>query len=218
MVLEKNWRTLAYVKYNYAVLEKLLPGSRKSKAAGSDLIHRLSKGDTAAIEELYGLYFDRIYSMVYNQVGRNHDSAEEVVQETWLAVIKSAKKFKGKSSPYTWICSIAAHKITDYQRRAYRDNAMLQKPSNNPEIPELELIDSGPLPDELVEKEETKEVVRRALDSLPSHYQQVLILKYIDEMSAKEVGEVLGKSAKSVESLLDRAKLALRNEIITLSR
>ena len=61
-------------------------------------------------------------------------------------------------------------------------------------------------------------MVRRALDSLPSHYQQVLTLKYIEEMSAKEVGEVPGKSAKSAESLLDRAKLALRNEIVTLSR
>lgn len=197
--------------------------NRKTKAAGSeaassDLISRLSKGDTVAIEEVYNLYFDRIYSMVYNQVGRNHDSAEEVVQEIWLAVIKSAKKFKGKSSPYTWICSIARHKITDYQRRSYRDSDMVQKPSTNPEIPELQLIDSGPLPEELIEKEETKQAVRMALDSLPAHYQQVLMLKYIEEMSAKEVGQVLGKSTKSVESLLDRARLALRNELVDRSR
>ncbi|MFC2017937.1 RNA polymerase sigma factor [Chloroflexota bacterium] len=205
------------------MFDRFISGNRKSKEAGSeadssDLILRLSKGDTAAIEELYNLYFDRIYSMVYNRVGRNHDNAEEVVQEIWLAVIKSAKKFKGKSSPYTWICSIAAHKITDYQRRSYRDNAMVHKPSTNPEIPELQLIDSNPLPEELIEKKETKEVVRMALDSLPSHYQQVLTLKYIEELSAKEVGQVLGKSKKSVESLLDRAKLALRNEIVDMSR
>jgi RNA polymerase sigma-70 factor, ECF subfamily len=197
--------------------------SRKPKGTGPDsassnLVSSLSKDDPADIEGLYNLYFDRIYSLVYNQVGRNHVSAEEVVQETWLAVIKSATKFKGKSSLYTWICSIAHHKISDYQRRSYRDDVMGQKPSANPEIPELQLVDSGPLSEEIIEKEETKWVVRRALGSLPSHYQQVLTLKYIEEMSAKEVSQVIGKSIKSVESLLSRAKLALLNEIVDMSK
>lgn len=189
-----------------------------SDAAVSDLILRLSKGDSSAIEELYNLYFDRIYSMVYNQVGRNHDSAEEVVRETWIGVIKSAKKFKRKNSPYIWICSIAMHKISDYQGRYHHDNATVRKLSNTMEIPELQLIDSGSLPDELIQKEETRAVVRMALDTMPSHYHQVLTLKYLEDMSAKEIGQVLGKSTKSVENSLNRAKLALRKEIKAMSR
>jgi RNA polymerase sigma-70 factor (ECF subfamily) len=201
-----------------SMFRRLIPGNRDSKKDSSDLILRLSKGDNAAIEELYTLYFDRIYSLVYNQVGRDQCSAEEVVQETWLAVIKSAKKFKGTSQPYTWLCSIALHKIKDYQRRHYVDMAKLYRPSEDPEIAELQLIDSGPLPDEIIEKEETKEMVRRALSSLPSHYQQVLTLKYVEEMSAKEISQSLGKSTRSVESMLDRAKLALRNKIVESSK
>lgn len=205
-------------EYKNSVFGWLIVGNRESKEDSSDLIRRLSKGDTAAIVELYDLYFDRIYSMVYNQLDRNHSNTEDVVQETWLAAIKSAKKFKGNSQPYTWLCGIAWHKIRDHQRRHYRDKAKLYRPSIDSGIPELQLIDSGPLPIEIIEKEETKEVVRMALSSLPGHYQQVLILKYVEDMSAKEVGQSLGKSKKSVESMLDRARVALKDKIIDLSK
>jgi RNA polymerase sigma factor (sigma-70 family) len=117
-----------------------------------DLIQRLRAGDVAAIEELYNLYFDRIYSMVFNQVGRNHTSAEEVVQEAWLAVVKSARKFKGQSQLYTWVCGIAWHKIRDFQRLHYREMARLAESSAPLHITELEVIDSEPLPQEVVER------------------------------------------------------------------
>lgn len=200
-----------------------ISSNRKSKAASFgpaslNLIQRFSKGHTNTVEELYDLYFNRIYSMVYSQTGRDHNSAEEVVHETWIAVTKSIRSFKGKSSPYIWICSIAVHKITDYQCRSGSDKAWLKKPPTDPEIPELKLIDSSPLPEELIQKKETKEVVRMALDSLPIYYHLVITLKYMEKMSVKEIGQVLGKSTKSVESLLDRAELALRNEIVAKSR
>jgi RNA polymerase sigma-70 factor (ECF subfamily) len=179
-----------------------------------DLIQRLSKGDTAAIEELYRLYFDRIYSMVYNQVGRDHKNAEEVVQEAWLAVVKSAKKFKGQSQPYTWLYRIVWYKIRDFQRRHYRDLANLQQPFNRSVGPELQVVDTEPIPEEVIEREETRELVRNALSALPSHYQQVLTLKYLENMSAREISQVMDKSTKSVESLLDRARLVLRDLII----
>jgi RNA polymerase sigma-70 factor (ECF subfamily) len=183
-----------------------------------DLIQKLSKGDTAAIEELYNLYFDRIYSMVFNQVGRNHSSAEDVVQEAWLAVIKSSRKFKGQSQPCTWLYGIVWHKIRDFQRLHYREMARLIELSTPLDIPELEVIDYEPLPQEVIEREETRELVRKALFSLPNRYQQVLMLKYSENMSAKEISEVMSKSTKSVESLLDRARLALRDKIIEINK
>ncbi len=187
-----------------------ITGSKSGKAG----IER----DDSSIESLYRLYFDRIYTMVYNQVGRNHADAEEVVQETWLAAVKSAGKFKGESQPYTWLCSIAWHKIRDFQRRRYRDKSRLYQPSTETDLPELQFIDTNPLPDEIIEKEETREVVRAALFCLPDHYRQVLTLKYLDEMPARDIGQVMSRSTKSVESLLDRARMALRKEITRLSK
>jgi RNA polymerase sigma-70 factor (ECF subfamily) len=183
-----------------------------------DLIQRLGNGDTAAIEELYSLYFDRIYSMVYNQVGRNHTNAEDIVQEAWLAVVKSAKKFKGQSQPYTWLYKIVWYKIKDFQRRHYREITNLQQVSSCSAMPELEVIDTEPIPEEVIEREETRELVRNAVSALPGHYQQILTLKYLENMSAREIGQVMGKSTKSVESLLDRARLALRENIVQVNK
>jgi RNA polymerase sigma-70 factor, ECF subfamily len=178
----------------------------------------LSSGDATAIEELYHLYFDRIYSLVFNQVGRDHSNTEEAVEEAWLAVVKSAKKFKGQSQPYTWLCGIVWHKIRDFQRHHYRKMSKLERFSGQSAIPELELIDVEPIPQEVIEQEETRELVHRALIALPAHYEQALTLKYLENMSANEIGQVMKKSTKSVESLLDRARLALREQIIRLNK
>jgi RNA polymerase sigma-70 factor, ECF subfamily len=189
----------------------------RSDEEDKDLVQRFRRGDSAAIEELYQLYFDRIYSMAFNQVGRNHKNTEEVVQETWLAVVGAARTFKGNSKIYTWIYTIAWHKIKDFQRKHYSKLADQQVPISQSIIKALGVIDSEPLPDEIVESEETRNLVRGALSSLPGHYQQVLTLRYMEEMSAIDIGEVIGKSSKAVDGLLQRARLALRDQIRNMS-
>lgn len=191
---------------------------KTTKGDQLDLSRRLRQGDIAALEELYNLYFDRIYSMVFNQVGRDHSNAEDVTQETWLAATKSAKKFKGQSEPYTWLCSIAWHKVRDFQRRHYRQMAKEQSPADQPDIAKVrQILDTQPLPQELLEQEGTQELVRSALSALRSQYQQVLILKYVEDMPMREIGYVLRKSTRSVDGLLRRARVALRDKIIQMS-
>jgi RNA polymerase sigma-70 factor (ECF subfamily) len=77
----------------------------------------------------------------------------------------------------------------------------------------LTIIDQAPLPDELVQREETRAVVRAALAQLPEHYRQALVLKYVDAFSVAEISTIMGKSFKSVESLLVRARQALREAL-----
>jgi len=83
----------------------------------AELVARLRQGDRDALEQLYLRYFDRLYSLVFHQVGRNKSAAEDIVQEVFLAAFKSAAKFRGHSTFYTWLCSIAYHKITDFYRQ-----------------------------------------------------------------------------------------------------
>jgi RNA polymerase sigma-70 factor (ECF subfamily) len=198
-----------------------LPDDKKAaKDSGRDsvLIRQMAEGNNGALEELYSLYSGRIYSMVYHQVGRDHGHAEEVVQETWLAVVKSAKSFKGKCQPYTWVCGIAWHKIRDFQRRRYRESAKLSRVSERDDMPDLELIDKSLLPQELIELEETKALVRAAFLAIPIEYRQVLTLKYLEELSTKEICEMLGQSIKAVERRLDRARKAMRLKLDEMSR
>ena len=85
------------------------------------MLKRLHYSDRAALAELYDRYFDRVCSLVFNQVAGNREVAEDIVQDTFLAALKSAKGFKGRSSAYTWLCSIAYHKVADHYRRQSRE-------------------------------------------------------------------------------------------------
>ena len=183
---------------------------KDAQAQEVELLGRLRQGDTAALEQLYQRYFDRLYSLVYNQVGQNQGIAEDIVQETFLAVLKSAGKFRGQSKLYTWLCSIAYHKVADFHRRQKRAAKRGEQPPGVSDK-ELEKIQDSELPIlSKIESEETRQVVERALLSLPADYRQVLIFKYVEQMPVSEISQIMHRSPKSVEGLLTRARKTLR--------
>jgi RNA polymerase sigma-70 factor (ECF subfamily) len=168
----------------------------------ADMLKRLHGGDRTAMAELYDRYFDRLYSLVFNQVDRNRDIAEDIVQETFLAALKSAKGFKGRSSAYTWLCSIAYHKVADHYRRQSRERKRM-----------VSGIDVDTVDDVEIESAETRQVVNEALAKLPWDYRQVLILKYVEEMSVLEISQIMDRSPKSIEGLLTRSRKALQTHL-----
>jgi RNA polymerase sigma-70 factor (ECF subfamily) len=176
----------------------------------SKLVEKLKSGDSEAVVELYTTYADRIYSLVFNQVDRNRDAAQDIVQETFLAASKSARKFNGRSKVYTWLYSIAHRKVADFYRRKKRE-ARYQTESSDGHI------DPGsggePLVTEIMEAEEKNRFIQGTLSSLPLHYKEVLILKYVEEMPVAEISQVMGRSPKSVEGLLTRARRELRDRL-----
>ena len=176
----------------------------------SKLIEKLKSGDSEAVVELYTAYADRIYSLVFNQVDRNRDAAQDIVQETFLAASKSASKFHGRSKVYTWLYSIAHRKVADFYRRKKRE-ARYQTESSDGHI---DLGSGGePLVTEIMEAEEKNRSIQETLSSLPLHYKEVLILKYVEEMPVAEISQVMGRSPKSVEGLLTRARRELRDRL-----
>jgi RNA polymerase sigma-70 factor (ECF subfamily) len=185
--------------------------------AERDLTTWLSRGDPAAVEELFARYFRQVYSVVYHAVGRDRTTAEDITQDTFLSAARAAGRFRGQSKPYTWLLGIAHHKISDYYRKKGR--------SRRYEIRSLEAADSKSeiLPDnsnpiqERLESAETGALVTRVLGELPYHYRTVLIYKYVEEMSVKEISEVMKRSPKSVEALLTRARSILKKEMEDLS-
>ena len=82
---------------------------------------RLQSGDPGAVEELFTRYLRQVYSVVFHAVSQDHHTAEDITQETFLSAVRSAGRFKGKSKPYTWLLSIAHHKIADYYRKLGRE-------------------------------------------------------------------------------------------------
>ena len=182
----------------------------------ANMLKRLHDGDRTAMAELYDRYFDRVYSLVFNQVDRNRDVAEDIVQETFLAALKSAKGFKGRSSAYTWLCSIAYHKVADHYRRQSRERKRMVSGVDVDTVDDSENPGRQPQPDSLIESAETRQVVNEALSKLPWDYRQVLILKYVEELSVQEISQIMDRSPKSIEGLLTRSRKALQTQLAGL--
>jgi len=177
----------------------------------TELVARLRQGDTAVLEQLYRQYVDRVYSVVFHQVGQNKSVAEDIVQETFLSALKSIGKFHGKSKLYTWLCSIAYHKVADFYRQQGR-HARRDEQSSSIDATKLQRIkDSDPHVLSKLESEEDRQVIEQALLSLPLDYRQVLIFKYVEQMPVTEISLVMRRSPKSVEGLLARARKELRD-------
>jgi len=185
-----------------------------SQSYEAKLVEKLRSGDSTAREEFYNIYRNRLYSLVLEQVDRDHAIAEDLVQEAFLAAMSSLDKFRGDSQLYTWLRSIAFHKINDFYRSQAREPRPTESPPDFDAMKQLEQTgDDGPAPFTVMEFEEIRQSVHQALESLPQDYQEVLVLKYLEEMPVLEISQVMGRSPKSVEGLLARARKAMRDNL-----
>jgi len=170
-----------------------------------ELARRLAAGDEAALEAFYRRYVDRVYGFVYTRLCGDRPAAEEVTQETFLAVLRTVGSYRGEASLFAWLCTIARHKIADHYRRARRRDESQQQ---------LQVVEEpGSAPGELEARllaEEQRQRVLAALGRLPPHYRQALALKYLDGQPVRAIAAELGLSPKATESLLTRAREALR--------
>lgn len=183
-----------------------------SQTYETKLVANLRSGDSTAVEEFYNIYRNRLYFLISEHVDRDHVVAEDLVQEVFLAALDSLDKFRGDSQIYTWLRSIAFHKINDFYRHQAREP---QPTESSPDFDAMEQLEqtgnNEPAIFTVLESEEIRQSVHQALGSLPHDYQKVLVMKYLLEMPVLEIGQVMGRSPKSVEGLLSRARKAMRD-------
>lgn len=153
-----------------------------------------------AIPRLYGMFMKN---------WPNPSLAEELVQKTIFDAVRGLDSYdSSKGNPDEWILGIARNNIRlEIRRRASR-------PGPNGDISHyLEKVDARPLPDEVLERRETVEIVRLALGRLKSKEQSVLKAKYVDGLPARDIAQRIDVTEKAVHSLLYRAKNSLRREL-----
>jgi RNA polymerase sigma-70 factor, ECF subfamily len=178
------------------------------------LVERMRSGDSKAVEEFYNIYRRRLHYLILERVDRNQTVAEDLVQEVFVAALSSLGKFRGDSQLFTWLRSIAFHKLNDLYRRRAREPKV---EDSSPEVQALKLeqaTDTEQAIHSAMESEETRQEVQQALVDLPQDYKEVLVLKYLEEMPVMEISHVMGRSPKSVEGLLTRARKALRTSLV----
>ena len=171
--------------------------------------NRILDGDRIEAEAFYRSHLDTLYEFVHYRVGGNRALAEDVVQDTMLVALERLAAFDGRSSLHTWLCGIAKNKIRAHRRkrRPVLVEDLLEEA--DPEIDAiLAAVDREPLPEWVLERQETQELVGATLSSLPPDYREVLVDKYLEGLSVNEIAARRGKGAKAAESRLQRARVA----------
>ena len=178
-----------------------------------ELARSLQAGDSRAIETLYTMYFDRLYAFVFQSVNHDHAATEDIIQEIFVSAIRSAKGFKGRSRLYTWLAGIAHHKIYDYFRLQKKELTRSRDLLNNAPVEQQPLANNGHSAQGNIESAELRLVLEKALLDMPLDYREVLLFKYIDEMTVLEISQAMDRSPKAVDGLLTRARKLLKRNI-----
>jgi RNA polymerase sigma-70 factor (ECF subfamily) len=179
----------------------------------AELREGLLRGDEEALQRFYDKYFSRLYRYIYYRVGRDHQHAEEVVNDTFMEALDKAERYDPERG------SMEAWLITTSRNRIRSNNAVMGRATDKETSwsmldGELDTIfadlDSANLHDELIDREELKHVVGLVMGSLPDEYSKLLEMKYIRELSTREMAKLLEKTEKAVESKLTRARATFK--------
>jgi RNA polymerase sigma-70 factor (ECF subfamily) len=181
-----------------------------------DLVDRLQAGDEAAFAELVQLYQLRLLRLAQSVVS-SRTIAEEVVQDTWLAVVKGVERFEGRSSLKTWLFHILLNRA---RTTAGRERRVVSLPDgeNDERFDAAGAWVTPPVPwDERTEDRLTAEHlaarIRDMVPALPKGQREVVILRDLEGLPAPEVCALLGISDGNQRVLLHRGRAHLRRNL-----
>ncbi len=164
------------------------------------LVRRARQRDEEAVHALYERYFDRIYNYIYSRVGRIED-AEDLTIDTMTRCLTRLDLFHEQGVAFSsWVYRIAHNATVDHYRRERKVTTVPLDEAVPPASPD---------PSELAVDRIASEDLRRAVRRLTDEQQQVLILRFFEDLTANQVSEILGKSVGAVQALQHRALGAL---------
>jgi len=162
------------------------------------------------------LYSDQLFTWAFYKTS-NKETAEDLVQETFLAAVHSFQKFESKSEPKTWLFSILKNKIADHYRKSFR-NGENKTVSFNQFFDSNEdwITDQRPQQwqaddeEHLLDNQDFKKTLAHCLEKLPVNWKTFIVLKFMEEKDSKLICQELEITATNYWQILHRAKLQLR--------
>src|SRR3989440_3625633 len=170
-----------------------------------DLVARAQQGDREALEELYLLHFDRVYSYLHMSVGNRHD-AEDLTTQTFLKMLESIGRFRWQSAPFSaWLFRIAHNLAMDHFRASRR----WQPEEDVPEPPG----ESEPSAEAAAFQSIGRQSMLELIEGPSQEQRQGLTLKFVFSLPNADVATVLGQTEGAVKSLQHRALVSLQKQI-----
>jgi RNA polymerase sigma-70 factor (ECF subfamily) len=171
-----------------------------------EILALASQGDRDAFGLLYERYVERIFNYVYYRTGNLHD-AEDLTARVFQRAMNHIQKYTDRGVPFSaWLYRIAHNLVANW----HRDRSRKQ------EIPldDLPILPTkGDHPEKNLVRSQEQEALLRMIRKLPSERQNLLILKFVEDMSNAEIGAIMGRSEGAVKSLYHRTLLVLRDQL-----
>ena len=169
-----------------------------------DVLNRAAQGESDAFGLLYERYIDRIFNYVYYRTGNLHD-AEDLTARVFQRAMNHIKNYTDRGVPFSaWLYRIAHNLVANW----HRDRSRRQEiPINDVPI----LPSKGDHPERNLVRSQEEDALLRLIRRLPPERQNLLILKFVENMSNAEIGAIMGRSEGAVKSLYHRTLLSLRD-------
>ncbi len=171
-----------------------------------EILSLASLGDRDAFGQLYERYVERIFNYVYYRTGNTHD-AEDLTARVFQRAMNHIQKYTDRGVPFSaWLYRIAHNLVANW----HRDRSRKQ------EIPldDLPILPTkGDHPEKNLVRSQDQDALLRMIRKLPGERQNLLILKFVEDMSNAEIGAIMGRSEGAVKSLYHRTLLALRDQL-----
>jgi len=171
-----------------------------------DVLSRASQGDRDAFGLLYERYIDRIFNYVYYRTGNLHD-AEDLTARVFQRAMNHIHNYTDRGVPFSaWLYRIAHNLVANW----HRDRSRRQEIPLN-DLPVVPSKDDRP--EATLVRSQEQDALLRLIRQLPAERQTLLILKFVENLSNAEIGQIMGRSEGAVKSLYHRTLLALRDQI-----
>lgn len=178
-----------------------------------ELIEEFKRGSARSFEELIGRYSDKAFSLA-SRLTRNHEDAEEVIQDVFVTVYRKIGGFEGKSTFSSWLYRVTVNAALMKLRKRKQDQSVSIEDippqiRNSLVAKNSDQIDA----DRTASRNELKIALEKAIARLPDDYRPVYVLRDIDGLTSREVGKILNLSVPAVKSRLHRSRIMLRRKL-----
>lgn len=176
-------------------------------------IKLVKKGDQSAFEEIVGYYQNKVFAICYRMIG-NRQEAEDIAQEAFIRAYLNIQSFDEDRKFSTWLYRIATNLTIDRIRKKKPDYYLDAEVKGTDGLNlYAQLPMEQALPEEEVESLEMQSYIQNEIMQLPAKYRSIIALRFIDELSLKEISEVLEIPVGTVKTRIHRGREALRKRL-----
>lgn len=190
-----------------------MSGGTKMETIIKNRIRQIKNGDQNAFAEIVEIYKDKVFQLCYRMLGNRHE-AEDIAQEAFIRAYVNIHSYDLNKKFSTWLYRIATNLSIDRIRKKKPDYYLDAEIAGSEGLTMYSQVAADvALPEDELESMELQALIQSEILKLPEKYRSVIVLKYIEEFSLKEIGDILDLPVGTVKTRIHRGREALRHQL-----